>query len=90
MILSICRFEFDFDFSSETVFSRIRAHVHRAGGSFVGSVTEGSFQLPTPAGDFKGHYRISGTVILLEVTDKPIFVPCSAIEAKLHDYVNRS
>ncbi len=89
MILSICRFEFDFNVSSETLVSRIRARVDGAGGSFVGSASDGTFHLPTPVGDFKGYYQISGSAILLEVTDKPFFVPCSAIEAKLHDYVKR-
>jgi hypothetical protein len=90
LTLSICRFEFDFNVSSETLVSRIRAHVHKAGGSFLGSASDGTFNLSTPVGDFKGYYQISGGTILLEITDKPLFVPCSAIEAKLHDYVNRA
>lgn len=86
-MMAVCRFVFDFAISEEKLVERIRAHVHRAGGSFEGSTSDGSFHLPTPVGEFKGYYQISGGTILLEVTDKPFFVPCSAIESKLRDYV---
>lgn len=85
--MAVCRFEFEFTVSGETLVERIRTHVHKVGGSFVGSASDGSFHLPTPVGEFKGYYQVSGRVILLEVTDKPFFVPCSAIESTLRDYV---
>jgi hypothetical protein len=41
-------------------------------------------------GDFRGTYSISGQTIFLEVADKPFFVPCGAIEARLAAYVKES
>lgn len=59
-----------------------------AGGKFEGSPTVGHFSIPTPVGDFDGSYTIDKNTIVVEVTEKPFFVPCSAIEAKLIDIVN--
>jgi hypothetical protein len=85
--MSVCRVELSFTVARETLVDQIRIGVERVGGSFVGSVSEGSFHLPTSVGDFKGYYRVSEKVLLLEVTDKPFLVPCRVIQRKLRDYV---
>ena len=54
-----------------------------AGGQFAGSSEVGHFSLPTPVSEFEGSYVIDKNTIRVEVTEKPFFVPCSAIEAKL-------
>lgn len=58
-----------------------------SGGRFEGSAADGSFSLPTPVGAFEGRYSIDKNVIWVEVSEKPFFVPCSAIEAKLGEIV---
>lgn len=58
-----------------------------AGGQFDGSDAVGSFVLPTPIGQFGGSYTVDKNTIWVEVSDKPIFVPCAAIEAKLFEIV---
>ncbi len=54
-----------------------------SGGQFEGSDAVGRFSLPTPVGAFEGSYTIDKNTIWIEVTDKPIFIPCAAIKAKL-------
>ena len=54
-----------------------------SGGQFEGSPAAGHFSLPTPVGAFDGSYTIDKNTIWVEVIEKPIFVPCSAIESKL-------
>jgi hypothetical protein len=88
--VSICKFQFEFRGTGESLVENIRAHVVRAGGELTGSATSGSFSLSTPVGAFRGDYTISGQTILLEVADKPFFVPCGAIEARLAAYVKES
>ena len=88
--VSICRFQFDFRGTGESLVERIRSHVGRAGGELTGSATGGRFALSTPVGAFRGDYTISGQTIFLEVADKPFFVPCGTIEARLAAYVEES
>jgi hypothetical protein len=88
--LSLCRFQFAFTGTGESLVAKIRSHVGRAGGEFLGSATEGTFTLGTPVGVFRGTYSIAGQTIFLEVADKPFFVPCGAIETRLAAYVKES
>jgi hypothetical protein len=81
--LSQCRFQFEFPGSGTALVEKIRAKMTDSGGQFEGSDAVGSFSLPTPVGAFEGSYSIDKNTIWVEVTGKPIFVPCSAIEAKL-------
>jgi len=85
--LSTCRFQFDFSGTKESLVEKIRSHVGRAGGELTGSTDGGTFSLSTPVGVFRGTYSISGQTILLEVLDRPFFVPCGTIEARLASYV---
>ena len=85
--MSACRFQFDFPGSSESLVDKIRARMVAEGGRFDGTAAEGRFSLPTPIGEFAGGYSIVGATIWVEVDDKPIFVPCKAIEAKLGELV---
>lgn len=82
-----CRFEFPFPGRADVLVETIQRHVARAGGSFDGSAAEGTFALSTPIGKFRGTYVVSGQTIVLEVRDRPFFVPCSAIETKLGEYI---
>ena len=88
--MSLCRFQFEFSGTGESLVERIRSHAGGAGGELTGSATGGTFSLSTPAGSFRGDYTISGQTIVLEVADKPFFVPCGAIEARLAAYVKES
>ena len=88
--MSLCRFQFDFRGTGESLVENIRSHVGRAGGELRGSATAGTFSLSTPVGAFHGAYTISGQTIFLEVADKPFFVPCGAIEARLAAYIKES
>lgn len=88
--MSPCRFEYDFPGKADALVETIREHVSRAGGSFTGSASEGSFVLSTPIGSFRGTYAVSGQTLVLEVHNRPFFVPCSAIETKLAEYIRNA
>ena len=88
--MSLCRFDFGVATAGGSPVGVIRSHVEKAGGSFEGSDESGTFFLPTPLGEFRGRYLVSPTSITIEVDEKPFFVPCSAIEARLSEYVEKS
>ena len=81
--MSDCHFEFEFPGTGLALVEKLQAKMAEAGGSFDGSDSGGSFSMPTPIGQFGGDYSIKEQTIRVEVTNKPIFVPCGAIEAKL-------
>ena len=87
--MSDCRFEFEFPGTALTLVEKLRAKMAEAGGSFDGSDSGGSFTMPTPIGQFGGDYSIIEQTIRVEVTNKPLFVPCNAIEAKLIEILKR-
>jgi len=88
--LSLCRFQFDFKGTGESLVEKIRSHAARAGGELTGTASGGEFSLATPVGAFRGSYTISGQTIVLEVREKPFFVPCGTIEARLSSYIKES
>ena len=85
--LSECRFQFEFRGSATALVEKIEAKMNASGGRFEGSPAVGAFSLPTPVGTFEGSYSIDKNTIWVDVVEKPFFVPCSAIEAKLSDIV---
>jgi hypothetical protein len=85
--VSQCRFQFEFAGSATALVDKIQSKMTAAGGRFEGSPATGDFSLPTPVGVFEGTYSIDKNTIWVEVSDKPFFVPCSAIEAKLGELV---
>ena len=85
--MSQCRFHFDFDGSSESLVSKIRARVSGAGGRFDSFENGGSFSLPTPIGEFQGSFTVQEHTVWVDVDEKPAFVSCSTIESRLRDMV---
>lgn len=90
--MSHCRFDFAFTIPRASLVESIRSHVHGAGGSFEGTADGGDFFLPTPVGEFRGRYLVSASTstLTIEVDEKPFFVPCSAIETRLSEYVEKA
>ena len=92
--MSACQFDFHLRSTSDRLFGAIAADFARFGGTV--SAPEGAgdgprfgeFSLPTPIGTFTGSFlvRDRGTdrspqcAVRVTVDDKPLFVPCAAIE----------
>ena len=85
--MSLCRFDFALSGPAGSVLGEIRSQVAQAGGSFVGSNEAGTFSIPTPVGIFRGTYEVIGVSLVIDVSEKPFFVPCGAIETKLAELV---
>lgn len=78
-----CKFQLPFSEPAESAVQKAKAAVENQNGSFNGDTISGNFELTVFGNFIKGNYTIEGQVLNLEVTDKPLFVPCSMIESFL-------
>jgi len=80
--MSKCNFSIDFSGSAQDVYSRAKAAVEKQGGSFSGDAGSGSFSINV-FGTISGSYTVSGQQLHISIEDKPMMIPCAAIESAL-------
>jgi hypothetical protein len=85
--MSKCNFSIPFSGSPEDVFSRAKAAVEKQGGNFSGDSSSGSFSINV-FGTISGSYMVSGNQLNIVIEDKPIMIPCSAIENVLKNQIS--
>ena len=78
-----CKFNFPFTEPAESAVGKARAAVESQNGIFDGDTNSGKFEVTVFGNTIKGNYSVMGQTLLLEITDKPFFVPCSTIESFL-------
>ena len=96
--MSACQFDFSLPVETGGLVRALRADFARFGGTVSGDEGPdgfGEFSLPTPLGTFSGTYEVStptpgACAIHIEVDEKPMFVPCSAIEEHLGRRLNKA
>jgi hypothetical protein len=67
---------------------RSRSPIEASGGSLTGDAQRGTIRVPTPAGEIVGEYTIAGDTIAFHIAQKPFFVPCVAIEARVDRFLS--
>jgi hypothetical protein len=77
-----CNFNIPFSGSAEQVYNTARSAVENQGGTFNGNSSSGSFSINV-FGKISGSYRVSGQQLEITIEDKPMMIPCSAIESAL-------
>lgn len=77
-----CNFSIGFSGTAEQVFSRAKAAVEKQGGTFSGDAAGGSFSINV-FGNISGTYTVSGQELQIAIEDKPMMIPCAAIESAL-------
>ena len=80
--MSKCSFSIPFSGSPEDVFNKAKAAVEKQGVSFNGDAGSGSFSISV-FGTINGSYSVSGQQLNIEIEDKPMMIPCAAIENAL-------
>jgi hypothetical protein len=78
-----CKFNLPFSEPVESAVGKARAAVESQNGIFEGDTNSGNFEVTVFGNTIKGNYNVTGQTLLLEITDKPFFVPCSTIESFL-------
>src|SRR5688572_18495306 len=69
-----CSFSIEFQQTAPEVVKLAGEAITRAGGDFSGDNNSGQFRLSTGIGSVKGTYSINGSVLSVNISDKPVFV----------------
>lgn len=85
--MSKCNFSISFSGSHEDVYNKAKAAVVKQGGSFTGDSSHGSFSINV-FGTISGTYSVSGQQLNISVEEKPMMIPCSAIENVLKGQIS--
>lgn len=80
-----CKIEIPFKESPAEAIGKARTAVLNQNGNFDGDDYLGNFDVTVMGNRVAGKYRIEGQILLLDVTEKPFFVPCSMIESFLRN-----
>jgi hypothetical protein len=86
-IMSKCNFSIPFSGNVTDIISTAQSAITGAGGNFTGDANSGAFSLSTFVGEIKGTYSIGGSNLNIDISDKPMFLGCSMIEAELKKYL---
>ncbi len=78
-----CSFNFNIDSSPAEIINNVKSKIENEGGNFKGDENKGNFNLPTPVGAIEGNYSVSDNELKIDITKKPIMLPCSMIESEL-------
>ncbi|MDP4282919.1 MAG: hypothetical protein Q8891_00715 [Bacteroidota bacterium] len=78
-----CNFNLPFSDPANIAVGKARAAVESQDGIFKGDEQSGNFEVTIFGNTIKGNYTVTGQLLNLVITDKPMFVPCSTIESFL-------
>jgi len=78
-----CSFKFNINSSPAAIINNVKSKIEKGGGSFTGDENEGNFNLPTPVGAIEGNYSVRINELKIDITKKPMMLPCSMIESEL-------
>ncbi len=76
----MCTFTIPFTGDTTSIIQKARGAVESQQGRFTGDDTSGDFDVSVMASNIRGSYHVQGSVMNIEITKKPFFVPCSTIE----------
>lgn len=82
-----CNFSIDFQGTAEEVYNKAKSAVEKQGGNFSGDSSGGNFSINV-FGTISGSYTVSGQQLLISIEDKPMMIPCSAIENVLKGQIS--
>ena len=80
--MSKCNFTIPISGAPDQVLNRAKAAIEKQGGTFSGDAGGGTFSLNV-FGNISGSYTVSGNQLNVVIEEKPIMIPCAAIESAL-------
>ena len=81
--MSDCNININFSGSAEEILSKAKSAVASQGGTFEGDLNSGQFHVSLMSNTVAGTYIVEGNQLKLNITEKPMFIPCNAIESFL-------
>lgn len=77
-----CKFSIPITGTPEAMLAKAKKAVESQGGEFNGDANSGSFHVKV-MGSIEGSYTVSGSELLINIENKPMFIPCGTIEGFL-------
>ena len=84
--MSKCNFTIPFSGTAEGIYSKAKGAVEKQGGTFSGDSNSGNFSINV-FGNITGSYTVSGNELHIVIEDKPMMIPCAAIENALKSQI---
>ena len=75
-----CNFSISFPGPAEKLLEKAKAAIEGQGGNFSGDLASGSFNVQV-LGSISGSYNITGQVMNINISSKPLFISCNQIES---------
>lgn len=82
-----CEFSISFTGTATDVFNKAKTAVEKQGGIFNGDAGSGTFSINV-FGTISGSYTVSGNQLNIVIEDKPLMIPCGAIENVLKSQIS--
>ena len=80
--MSKCNFTIPISGEPEQILNRAKAAIEKQGGTFSGDANGGMFSINV-FGNISGSFSVSGNQLNVVIEEKPIMIPCAAIESAL-------
>lgn len=84
-----CNFTIPFSRPLNDMVDKARRVVEEQGGQFTGDDQSGQFHVSIMGNTVAGSYRVEGQELQIEITEKPMFAPCSLIESYLKQQLEK-
>lgn len=81
--MSTCQFSLDIAIRPEEALEKAKKAVESQGGSFTGDQASGSFSISFFGNTISGTYTMTDGMLNMMISEKPMIIPCSAIESYL-------
>ncbi len=84
-----CNFQIEIpeNIEIETLIEKGKEAFAQMNGEFNGDANGGDFTLDSPVGKISGKYIIADGKMEVELTEKPMMLPCSLIEGEFNRYL---
>lgn len=86
--MSACSFNISFTADTAVVLEKAKKTVESQGGTFNGDDQRGSFDISVMGFTVVGSYIVEGNDLAILIDEKPMMIPCSAIESFLNSKLN--
>lgn len=72
----------------QAALDKARKAVQSQGGTFTGDTSAGQFSVTVFGNVIAGNYTVAGSDLQVQITQKPVLLPCPAIESYLKSVVH--
>lgn len=86
--MSGCQFTIPFSKSASEILEKAKTAIESQGGKMDGNLEEGTYEVTLLSQTIKGSYQVIGQELSMHILEKPMFVPCNAIEGYLRQKLN--